>query len=60
MRYRLLIAPVRASGVGDTFIGLIDGYALGKHIGIPARLPFRLGAGPTGFWPLSIPLPVNP
>jgi 1-acyl-sn-glycerol-3-phosphate acyltransferase len=59
LRHRLPIVPVAASGVDDAFLGLNDGYALGKRLGAPARLPVWIGVGPLGLWPLSPPFPVK-
>jgi hypothetical protein len=59
LRHRLPIIPVAGIGIDDAFIGLNDGYALGKRLGAPARLPVWLGLGLGGIWPLSLPLPVK-
>lgn len=53
------IVPVGASGVDGAFIGLNDGYRLGKALGVPHRIPVWFGVGPTGLWPLSPPWPVK-
>lgn len=58
-RYRLPIVPVGASGVDDTYVGLNDGYALGKRLQVRGRLPVWFGVGPAGLWPLSPPFPVK-
>jgi 1-acyl-sn-glycerol-3-phosphate acyltransferase len=59
LRYGLPIVPVAASGVDDGYIGLNDGYALGKRLGVPHQLPVWLGLGPAGLWPFSPPFPVK-
>jgi 1-acyl-sn-glycerol-3-phosphate acyltransferase len=59
LRYGLPVVPVAASGVDDTYLALNDGYALGKRLRVPARLPLWLGIGPLGLWPLSPPFPVK-
>jgi len=59
LKYDMPIIPVGATGVDDTYIGLNDGYAWGKRLRVPARLPFWLGVGPLGLWPLSPPFPVK-
>jgi 1-acyl-sn-glycerol-3-phosphate acyltransferase len=59
LRHRLPIVPIAASGVDDGYIGLNDGYALGKRIGMPGRLPLWLGIGLFGPFPFSPPLPVK-
>lgn len=59
LRYKLPIIPTAASGVDDTYLGLNDGYAWGKRLRLPAKLPAWLGVGPLGLWPLSPPFPVK-
>ncbi|MFT5430625.1 MAG: hypothetical protein ACI9OJ_001301 [Myxococcota bacterium] len=59
LKYNLPIVPVAARGVDDTYFGFNDGYALGKRVGMPARLPLWFGLGPTGLWPCSLPFPVT-
>jgi hypothetical protein len=59
VRYRLPIVPVGGSGMDDAYVGLNDGYALGRRVGMPARLPLWVGVGATGVWPLSLPFPVK-
>ena len=59
LRYGLPVVPVAARGVDDAYLGLNDGYAWGKRLDMPARLPFWLGVGPLGLWPLSPPFPVQ-
>jgi 1-acyl-sn-glycerol-3-phosphate acyltransferase len=59
LKYRLPIVPTAASGVDDTYVGLNDGYAWGKRLGVPGRLPVWIGLGPLGLWPLSPPFPVK-
>ncbi len=59
LKYGLPIVPVGAHGVDNTYVGLNDGYAWGKKINMPARLPFWLGLGPLGLWPLSPPFPAR-
>jgi 1-acyl-sn-glycerol-3-phosphate acyltransferase len=59
LKYRLPILPVAASGVDDTYLGLNDGDAWSKRLGVPGRLPLWLGLGPLGLWPISPPFPVK-
>jgi 1-acyl-sn-glycerol-3-phosphate acyltransferase len=59
MKYRLPILPLAADGVDDLYLGLNDGYALGKRLRMPGRLPVWLGLGATGVWPLALPFPVK-
>lgn len=59
LRHRLPIVPVAASGVDDAYFGLNDGYATGKLLRVPARLPLWVGVGIAGIWPLSPPFPVK-
>ncbi len=59
LKYDMPIIPCGASGVDDAYFGLNDGYAWGKRLRIPAKLPFWIGLGPTGVWPLSPPFPIK-
>lgn len=59
LRRGLPILPIGASGVDDGYIGLNDGYRLGKQVGMPGDLPLWIGLGLTGLWPLSPPFPVK-
>ena len=59
IRHGLPIVPVAGSGMDDMYLGLNDGYALGRRLGVPAGLPVWLGLGATGVWPLSLPFPVK-
>jgi hypothetical protein len=59
IKYGLPIVPVAGDGVDDAYVGLNDGYALGRRLGAPAGLPLWLGVGATGIWPLSLPFPVK-
>jgi 1-acyl-sn-glycerol-3-phosphate acyltransferase len=59
IKYRLPIIPTAAAGVDDTYIGLNDGYAWGKRLRLPGRLPLWLGLGPLGLFPFSPPYPVR-
>lgn len=59
IRHGLPIVPVAGDGMDDAFIGLNDGYALGRRLRVPAGIPVWLGLGATGMWPLSLPLPVK-
>lgn len=58
-RYGLPIVPVAASGVDDAYIGLVDGYRLGRRLGLPHGVPLWVGVGPFGLWPVSPPFPVR-
>jgi hypothetical protein len=57
--HQLPIVPAAGIGVDATYIGLNDGYALGKRLNVPGRLPVWFGVGPLGLWPLSPPFPVK-
>jgi hypothetical protein len=59
VRYGLPIVPIAGHGMDDAYVGLNDGYAWGKRVGMPGRLPLWLGVGATGLWPLSLPFPVR-
>jgi 1-acyl-sn-glycerol-3-phosphate acyltransferase len=59
IKYKLPIVPVAGHGMDDAYIGLNDGYALGRRLGAPAGLPVWFGVGATGLWPLSLPFPVR-
>ena len=59
IKYKLPIVPVAGHGMDDAYIGLNDGYELGRRLGAPAGLPVWLGVGATGLWPLSLPFPVK-
>jgi 1-acyl-sn-glycerol-3-phosphate acyltransferase len=59
LRYRLPIVPVGGSGMDDLYVGLNDGHALGKRLGVPGKLPLWLGLGATGVWPFALPFPVK-
>jgi hypothetical protein len=59
LRHGLRVVPVAARGIDDGYIGFNDGYALGKRLGVPHRLPVWLGLGLWGPFPLSPPLPVK-
>ena len=59
LRHRLPIVPIAASGIDDGYVGLNDGYALGKRLGAPGRLPLWLGIGLFGAFPFAPPLPVK-
>jgi 1-acyl-sn-glycerol-3-phosphate acyltransferase len=59
LRHGLPIVPVAAAGVDDCYIGLNDGYRLGRRLGAPSGLPVWFGVGVAGLWPLSPPLPVR-
>jgi len=59
LRYGLPIIPVGSAGDDDTYLGLNNGYELGKRVGMPYRLPLWFGLGPLGLWPFSPPFPVR-
>jgi 1-acyl-sn-glycerol-3-phosphate acyltransferase len=59
LRHKLPIVPIAAAGIDDGYVGLNDGYALGKRLGAPAGLPLWLGIGLLGPFPFSPPLPVK-
>jgi hypothetical protein len=55
----LRIIPVAAAGSDDAYIGLNDGYALGRRIGLPRGWALWFGLGPLGLFPFSPPFPVR-
>lgn len=59
LRLGVDLVPVAAAGNDDTYLGLNDGDAWGRRVGLPAGLPLWLGVGPLGLWPLSPPFPVR-
>lgn len=59
LKYDLPIVPTGGTGVDDTFIGLNDGYAWGKRLGLPMGLPAWLAFGATGPWPFTLPFPAK-
>lgn len=59
LKHRLPIIPIAGSGVDDGYLGLNDGAALGRRLGVPGRIPVWLGVGPLGLWPFSPPFPVK-
>lgn len=58
-RHGLEVVPVAAAGVDDTYLGLNDGYRMGKRLKAPMRLPIWFGVGLGGMFPLAPPLPVR-
>lgn len=59
LRHRLPIIPVAAAGIDDGYLGLNDGMATARRLGVPHKIPVWLGLGPLGPWPLSPPFPVK-
>lgn len=59
LRHRLPIIPIAGAGVDDGYVGLNDGAALGRRLGLPERIPVWVGLGPLGLWPFSPPFPVK-
>jgi 1-acyl-sn-glycerol-3-phosphate acyltransferase len=59
LRHGLRIIPVAAAGSDDAYIGLNDGYALGRRIGLPRGWALWFGLGPLGLFPFSPPFPVR-
>jgi 1-acyl-sn-glycerol-3-phosphate acyltransferase len=59
IRHGLRIVPVGAHGSDAVYVGLNDGYAWGKRLGMPYGLPAWVGLGIGGLWPLAAPLPVK-
>jgi 1-acyl-sn-glycerol-3-phosphate acyltransferase len=57
-RHGLPIYPCAALGVDDAYLGLFDGYALGKRLGV-SIVPLWLAIGLGGLWPFALPLPVR-
>lgn len=59
IKHHLPIIPVAGIGVDRTYLGLFDGYALGKKREWSPSTPAYLGIGPFGIWPFSLPFPVK-
>lgn len=59
LKYGLDVVPAAGWGVDDVFMGLNDGYRLGRRLGVPSSVPLWVGVGSTGVWPLALPLPVK-
>ncbi len=59
LKYGLDVVPVGAWGVDHTYLGLNDGDATSRRLGVPAGIPVWLGLGPLGVWPVSPPFPVR-
>jgi 1-acyl-sn-glycerol-3-phosphate acyltransferase len=57
-RLGLKIVPTAAIGEDHAFIGLNDGYRLGKRLGTPG-IPLWLGVGLGGIVPFALPFPVK-
>jgi 1-acyl-sn-glycerol-3-phosphate acyltransferase len=59
LRLGVPLIPVASSGVDALYLGLNDGYRLGKRFGVPFKLPLWFAPGATGLFPLSLPYPVR-
>ncbi len=59
LKLKLPIVPVAAAGTDDTYIGVNDGYRLGKQLGLPYNKPLWVGVGPLGICPFSPPFPAK-
>lgn len=59
LRHGLPIVPTAGTGVDETYIGLNNGYKLGKRVGMPASLPLWFAFGLTGPWPFTLPFPTK-
>lgn len=61
LKYDLPVVPVGAAGADDGYIGLNDGPALGRWLGLPKVIEWApwVGVGPLGLWPFSPPFPVR-
>lgn len=59
LRYGLPVVPIAGHGVDDAYIGLNDGYALGKRLGLPQGIAPWIALGPLGLAPLSPTFPVK-
>lgn len=59
LRHNLRVIPVTSSGVDDTYIGLNNGYELGKRLELKNNLPAWLAIGPAGFVPFTPSFPVK-
>lgn len=53
------VVPVASAGADDLYLGLNDGYAWGKKLGVPHDMPAWLGFGLLGVWPVAVPFPVR-
>lgn len=59
LRYGLPVVPIAGHGVDDAYIGLNDGYRLGKRLGLPQGIAPWIALGPLGLAPLSPSFPVK-
>jgi len=59
LRLGVPIIPIASRGVDSLYLGLNDGYRLGKRLGVPMQLPCWVATGATGLFPLSLPYPVR-
>lgn len=59
LKYKLPIVPTAGTGVDDTYIGLNDGYAWGKRLGLPMGITAWAAFGLGGPWPFTLPFPVK-
>jgi 1-acyl-sn-glycerol-3-phosphate acyltransferase len=59
LRLGVPIIPIASRGVDSLYLGLNDGYRLGKRLGAPLKLPCWVATGATGLFPLSLPYPVR-
>jgi hypothetical protein len=48
LKYHLNIVPTAASGVDEVYVGLNNGYELGKRLQLPHGAPLWMGFGPFG------------
>ncbi len=59
LRHDLPIIPVVACGVGETYLGLNDGYRLSRLLFGRGDVPVWLALGVGGVWPFALPFPVT-
>lgn len=59
LRRRMRVVLVASSGVDDTYIGLNNGYELGKKLNLTSNLPAWLALGPLGVVPATPAFPVK-
>ena len=59
LKHGLLIVPTASSGVDDAYVGLNDGYKLGKQLNLPDGMALWFGFGPFGPAMLTPTFPVK-
>lgn len=59
LKHNLRIVPVGAAGTDEAYIGLNNGLALGRRLGLRRSFGIPLCVGPLGLFPFSPPFPVR-